>query len=95
MTTEADLRQVMETAFLHCRPGGVALFAPDYVRENFQPGTDHGGHDNGARGMRWVGWTWDPDPEARPGLRTTTVPLSAVARSIHTPGANAKQAFSE
>jgi SAM-dependent methyltransferase len=62
MTSEEDLRQVMETAFLHCRPGGVALFAPDYVRENFQPGTDHGGHDDRDRGMRWVEWMWDPDP---------------------------------
>ena len=62
MTHESDLRQTFETAFVHCKPGGVALFAPDYVRENFQPGTDHGGHDEGARGMRWVEWRWDPDP---------------------------------
>lgn len=63
MTTEAELRQAIGTAFVHCKPGGVALFAPDYVRENFQTGTDHGGHDDGARGMRWVEWTWDPDPD--------------------------------
>jgi SAM-dependent methyltransferase len=62
MTTEADLRQAIETAFAHCKPGGVALFAPDYVRENFQPGTDHGGHDDDGRGMRWVEWRCDPDP---------------------------------
>jgi SAM-dependent methyltransferase len=61
MTTEADLRQVFETAFVHCKPGGVALFAPDYLRENFQPGTDHGGHDGDGRGMRWLEWRWDPD----------------------------------
>ncbi len=35
MTTEADLRRAMETAWVHCRPGGAALFAPDYVREHF------------------------------------------------------------
>jgi len=29
MTTESDLRAVIETAFIHCRPGGVALFVPD------------------------------------------------------------------
>ena len=63
MTSEHDLRQVMETAFVHTKPGGVALFAPDFVRENFQPGTDHGGHDDGARGMRWVEWMCDPDPD--------------------------------
>ena len=46
MTTEADLRRAMETAWVHCRPGGAVLFAPDYVRENF-PGavTDDGGCD--------------------------------------------------
>ena len=46
MTTEADLRRAMETAWVHCRPGGAVLFAPDYVRENF-PGalTDGGGCD--------------------------------------------------
>lgn len=64
MTSEADVRQVFESAYLHCAPGGVALFAPDYLRENFQPGTDHGGYDaaDGSRGMRWVEWRWDPDP---------------------------------
>jgi SAM-dependent methyltransferase len=63
MTTEGDLRAAMETAFVHCRPGGAALFAPDHLRENFQPGTDHGGHDGpDGRGVRFVEWTWDPDP---------------------------------
>ena len=62
MTTESDLHQAVETAFLHCRPGGVALFAPDYVRDNFRPGTDHGGSDGESRGLRYLEWTWDPDP---------------------------------
>jgi len=62
MTTESDLRQAIETAFLHCRPGGAALFAPDHVRENFQPSTDHGGSDGQARALRYLEWTWDPDP---------------------------------
>jgi SAM-dependent methyltransferase len=62
MTTERDLRQAMETAFVHCRPGGAALFAPDHVRENFRPGTEDGGEDDDGRGVRWLGWTWDPDP---------------------------------
>ena len=62
MTTEADLRQAIETAFIHCRPGGVALFAPDYVSENFEPGTDAGGSDDGTRGMRWLEWRTDPNP---------------------------------
>jgi SAM-dependent methyltransferase len=61
MTTQSELRMAMDTAFLHCRPGGVALFAPDYVRENFRPGADHGGSDDGTRGLRYLEWTWDPD----------------------------------
>jgi SAM-dependent methyltransferase len=62
MTTEADLRAVMETAFVHCRPGGVALFVPDELRETFVPSTDHGGNDRGDRSLRYVQWTTDPDP---------------------------------
>lgn len=50
MTSEADLRLAIETAFVHCKPGGAALFAPDAIRETFQPSTDHGGHDDQARG---------------------------------------------
>jgi hypothetical protein len=63
ITNEADLRAVFETAFLHCRPGGALLVAPDHVRETFQPGTDHGGSDApDGRGLRYLEWTWDPDP---------------------------------
>jgi trans-aconitate methyltransferase len=63
MTSHEDVSRVIETAFIHCKRGGVALFAPDYVRENFHTGTDHGGHDEAGRGMRWIGWTSDPDPD--------------------------------
>jgi SAM-dependent methyltransferase len=62
MTTEADLGKAIETAYVHCRAGGAALFAPDHVRENFRPSTDHGGEDDGMRGLRYLEWTWDPDP---------------------------------
>lgn len=62
MTTEEDLRRAIETAFVHCAPGGAALFAPDHVRENFRPSTDHGGHDREPAGLRYLEWTWDPDP---------------------------------
>ena len=62
MTTERDLRMAIETAFVHCRPGGVALFAPDYLRENFRPSTDHGGSDKDGVGLRYLEWVWDPDP---------------------------------
>jgi SAM-dependent methyltransferase len=63
MTTRDDLRRAMATAHLHCRPGGVALFAPDHVRESFQPGMGSGGHDGDGRGLRYLQWTRDSDPE--------------------------------
>jgi hypothetical protein len=37
-------------------------FAPDHVRENVHPSTDHGGSDDGVRGLRYLDWMWDPDP---------------------------------
>ena len=45
MTSEADLRAALATAAEHLRPGGVAVFEPDHVRESFVPATDHGGED--------------------------------------------------
>ena len=62
MSTIDDLRRAMETAFVHCRPGGVALFCPDHVAETFESSTDHGGHDGNGRALRYLEWTWDPDP---------------------------------
>jgi SAM-dependent methyltransferase len=62
VTTAADLRRAAATAFVHCKPGGAALFAPDCVRETFRPSTDHGGHDGDGRALRYLEWTWDPDP---------------------------------
>ncbi|MBA2304058.1 MAG: class I SAM-dependent methyltransferase [Acidobacteria bacterium] len=62
MATEEDLRAAVATAFVHCRPGGTALFAPDFVKENFRSATDHGGHDGTGRSLRYLEWCWDPDP---------------------------------
>ena len=71
MTTEEDLRRAMETAWVHCRPGGAALFTPDYLRENFRAGATTGGCDERRkadgvgecpRGLRYLEWVWDPDP---------------------------------
>jgi SAM-dependent methyltransferase len=61
MTTEADLRAVMKTAFDHLRPGGLALFVPDFVRETFVEYTDHGGNDTPRGSVRYVQWVTDPD----------------------------------
>jgi SAM-dependent methyltransferase len=62
MTTEEDLRAAIVTAFEHCKPGGAAVFGPDEVAENFDSRTDHGGHDGRGRSLRYLEWTWDPDP---------------------------------
>ena len=62
LTTPAELRQALQTAFEHCRPGGAALFTPDCTRESFRPQTEQGGGDAPGRGLRWLSWTYDPDP---------------------------------
>ena len=62
MTTEADVRRAIETARVHCRVGGAVLIAPDHVRETFRESTDHGGHDGPEKALRYLEWTWDPDP---------------------------------
>ena len=62
MASEEDLRHAIETAFVHCRPGGAALFAPDTVRETFRDETSHGGSDAAGRALRYLEWSWDPDP---------------------------------
>jgi SAM-dependent methyltransferase len=68
IASEDDLRRTFETALLHCAPGGVALFVPDEVRESFKPATDSGGRDalpgapDAGRALRYLEWTWDPDP---------------------------------
>jgi SAM-dependent methyltransferase len=61
MTSEDDLRRAIETAFRHCASGGATLFVPDYVRENFREQTDHGGHDEDGRALRYLEWTRDTD----------------------------------
>jgi SAM-dependent methyltransferase len=64
LTSADDLRQAFETAFAHCRPGGVAVFMPDATTETFLPSTDCGGTDGtDGRGVRYLEWCWDPDPD--------------------------------
>lgn len=61
MATLQELRQAIETAFVHCKAGGYALLVPDYVRETFEPSTEHGGEDGEERALRYLEWTYDPD----------------------------------
>jgi SAM-dependent methyltransferase len=62
MTSIDDLRRAMETAYVHCKPEGVALLVPDHVRETFEPSTDHAGGDGEHRSLRYTDWSYDPDP---------------------------------
>jgi SAM-dependent methyltransferase len=58
-----SVRATLRTAARHCRPGGAVVVVPDEVRETYEPGTSHGGEDGaGGRALRYLEWSWDPDP---------------------------------
>jgi SAM-dependent methyltransferase len=62
-TTRDDLALVIATAFAHCRPGGIAVFAPDHTAETFRPGSGAGGgRDGSGREASFTERTNDPDP---------------------------------
>jgi SAM-dependent methyltransferase len=63
VTCEPDLRQVIDTAYAHCRPGGIAVFVPDHVADTFHAARGRGGsRDAAGRQASFCEWTWDPDP---------------------------------
>jgi SAM-dependent methyltransferase len=62
MSSEEDLRAALVTAYVHCKSGGVVVIAPDWVAETFRPHTTHEGVDVGGRGVRYLEWIWDADP---------------------------------
>lgn len=62
MLSRDDLRRALETAYVHLRPGGAAIFAPDGVRDDFSDATELLEESRGPRALRAVQWTWDPDP---------------------------------
>jgi ubiquinone/menaquinone biosynthesis C-methylase UbiE len=63
MRNENDLLSAIRSAYTHCKPGGVALFAPDDTCETFKSITETGGHDQEGRSLRYLSWTWDTDPD--------------------------------
>jgi trans-aconitate methyltransferase len=63
MTSEADLRAALETAWAHLRPGGVAIFLPDWVSDTYRPHTERGGSDRGERGLRYLEWDRRIEPD--------------------------------
>jgi SAM-dependent methyltransferase len=62
MTTEADLRAAIETAFVHTRPGGAAIFTPDDLADTFVDAAELLESDDGERSLRYIEWSWDPVP---------------------------------
>ena len=63
MTTPNELMAAMTTAAAHLDRDGLALFFPDHIKDTFEESSDHGGfNDHGGRGLRYLEWTWDPDP---------------------------------
>lgn len=62
MTTLDDLEAVFRNAHRHCKTGGVVMLVPDQTRERYEEGTDHGGHDADGRSLRFLEWSYDPDP---------------------------------
>jgi len=62
-TTAEAVRATLQTAARHCRDGGAVVVVPDHVRETFEPAVETGGEDGpDGRGLRYIQWTWDPDP---------------------------------
>ena len=85
MTTETDLRAAIETAFVHLRPGGAAVLVPDFVAETFRPETKHGGHDGSdGRSLRYLDWTYDPDPKDTPMVTDFAYLLREADGSVRT-----------
>lgn len=62
MLTEADLRAAIETTFVHTRPGGAAIIAPDCTRETFVEQSQLYEEEDNGQSLRCVEWMWDPDP---------------------------------
>lgn len=61
-TDKENLLEVMRNAKRHLKPDGILMIMTDHFKETFQPETNHGGIDQGERGMRYLEWTYDNDP---------------------------------
>ncbi|MCC7364079.1 MAG: class I SAM-dependent methyltransferase [Dehalococcoidia bacterium] len=86
MLTEDDVAAAIATAYVHLRPGGVALFVPDVVRETFAEDALTGGHDGtDGRALRYLEWQFDPDPADTTYITTFTYVLreGAETRAVH------------
>lgn len=62
-TDQENLLKVMRNAKRHLNKDGILMIMTDHFKETFKPETGHGGIDNGKRGMRYLEWTYDNDPD--------------------------------
>jgi SAM-dependent methyltransferase len=62
LTTEDALRACMLTAYLHTRPGGAVIFAPDTFSDDFVESTSVHESADDSRALRTLEWSWLPDP---------------------------------
>jgi SAM-dependent methyltransferase len=76
MRSEPDLLAALRTAAVHLRPGGAAVFLPDWVRDTYRPRTECGGRDMGRRGVRFLEW----DRGLQPGASTVETDYIIVTR---------------
>ncbi len=63
MTTLDDLNVVFRNVYKHCKTDGLVMLVPDCTRETYEASTDHGGSDSEERSLRFLEWSYDPDPE--------------------------------
>lgn len=63
ITEKDDLLAVMKNAKNHLKPDGLLFIMPDHYKETFETRTDHGGVDKDGRGMRYLEWSYDSDPD--------------------------------
>lgn len=82
LLTVHDLASAIETAVVHCRPGGAVLFAPDDVAETFRPTTITGGHRDETRALRYEERSWEPEPGETSYLTRMTYWLEEAGEAV-------------
>jgi len=61
MTTEQQLKEMMECGYRHLRSGGMILVVPDVVKEYFSEHSLSGGAEDGEKSIQLLEWHWDRD----------------------------------
>jgi hypothetical protein len=63
MTSTEDVCAALSNAARHCKRDGLIAVLPDCVRETFSPSHEAGGNGSpDGRALRYLEWSWDPDP---------------------------------